>query len=199
VRGDVGVQDQWNHHHVHGDEEHHEAFPSLERTRRGDAEEGTTAIGTDTKADTPKYFHRQRDADELGDDDQEIEQEDRADRDIAPATTNALSDESAVTDAGHGTETYHHLLVHDQDRYQQGQRPEQRVAEVLTGLGVRRDAAGVVVAHHDDESWSNDRQEREEACTGTAADSRFVLFDGAESTLDLILRCFAHASSFLFS
>jgi hypothetical protein len=80
----------------------------------------------------------------------------------------SLADETAVTDAGHRAETYHHLLVDDEHRDQERQRPEQRVAEVLTGLGVGRDAAGVVVAHHDDESRSDDRQEREEACSSAA-------------------------------
>jgi hypothetical protein len=104
-----------------------------------------------------------------------------------------------VAHTGDGAQSHHHLLVDDEHGNEEGQGPQQRQPEVLAGLGVGRDATGVVVAHHDDKARPDDRHEREEACSGAAARSRFVLFDGAEGTLDLILRCFAHASSFLFS
>ena len=63
-----------------------------------------------------------------------------------------------------------------------GKRPQQRVAEVLTGLGVGRHAAGVVVADHDDEPGTNDGEQGEEAGARATAIAFVVRFDGAEGT-----------------
>jgi hypothetical protein len=140
----------------------------------------------DVRAD-PEVLHRERDADELGDDDQEVEQQDRPDRDVAPVAAETLADETSVADAGDGAESRHHLLVDDQDRDQQRQRPEQRVAEVLAGLGVGGDAAGVVVADHDDETGPDDGDEGEEAGPQSLAVADVMGLDGAEGSTDLLV------------
>jgi hypothetical protein len=132
-------------------------------TRRGHREEQDHRDGHRDIRRDPEVVHGQGDPDELGDDDQEVEQQDGTDRDVPPVTAEALPDQSPVADAGHGPEPGHHFLVDDEHRYEQRQRPQQRVAEVLPGLGVGRDAPGVVVAHHDDEPRPDDGDERQEA------------------------------------
>jgi hypothetical protein len=65
-----------------------------------------------------------------------------------------------VADAGHGAKPNHHLLIDVQNGNQKEQGPEQRRAVVLTSLGVGAERAGIVVAHHDDQSGADDRSER---------------------------------------
>ena len=64
-------------------------------------------------------------------------------------------------------------------------------AEVLTRLGVGRDTAGVVVAHHHDEPGPDDREQRQELAAPGPPGSEVVLADGAEGTLDVadVPRC----------
>ncbi len=89
----------------------------------------------------------------------------------------ALEDEPAVTDPGDRAEADDHLLVHDQHRDEQDQHPEQARAVVLARLGVGGDAAGVVVADHDDEAGAHDRAQREQPPLPGAARAGVVLGD----------------------
>ena len=100
----------------------------------------------------PEVAEREAHPDELGDDREEVEDEQVADREPAPEAAEALVDETGVTDAGDRSEPDDHLLVDDQHRDEQDERPQQRRAVVLPGLGVRRHAAGVVVADHHDQA-----------------------------------------------
>jgi len=96
-------------------------------------------------------------------------------------------DPDAVTDAGHGAESRHHLLNNDEHGNEQWQGPEQRVAEVLARLGVSGDPAGVVITHHDDETRTNDGEQRQKA--SAIATSTFVVVraDGAKCSGNLCL------------
>src|SRR5580693_4524355 len=62
----------------------------------------------------------------------------------------------ACPNPGDGAQPKHHFLVDVQHRNQQHQRPQQVHPVVLPGLCVGRDTAGVVVAHHHDQSRAGD-------------------------------------------
>ncbi len=111
----------------------------------------------------PEVAKGQTDADELGDDREEVKDEQVADREPAPEAPEALIDQARVPNSGHGAEADHHLLVDDQHWDQQEQDPQQTGAEVLACLGVGGDAASVVVADHHDQPWPHDRQQRQQA------------------------------------
>ena len=81
----------------------------------------TAAIGTETYSLTPKYAERQADADELGGDGEEVEEEQVADREGTPELAEPLVDQPGVPDAGDRTEADHHLLVDDEHRDEQRQ------------------------------------------------------------------------------
>ena len=81
-----------------------------------------------------------------------FEQEQVDDAEGAPELAEALEDQAGMADAGDGAEAQHHLLVDVEHRHQQQQRPQQRGAVVLAGLGIGAEGAGVVVADHDDEA-----------------------------------------------
>ena len=92
-----------------------------------------------------------------------FKQEQVADGEPAPEAAEALVDQPCVTDAGDRAEAHDHLLVDDQHGDKQQQHPQQARAVVLPGLGVGRDAAGVVVADHHDQARADDRQQRQQA------------------------------------
>ena len=106
------------------------------------------------------------------------------DAEHSPEPAEPLEDQLGVTHAGHRAEPDHHLLVHDKDRDEQQQDPQQAVAVVLTCLGVGRDASRVVVAHHHDQAGTDDREERHQP--PPPARARLVAgLDPAQRALDL--------------
>jgi hypothetical protein len=139
------------------------------------ATSATAAMGTERAADT----------DELGCDGEEVQDEQVTDRECPPELPEALVDQAGVADAGDRTEANDHLLVDDQHRDEQGQRPQQRQPVVLAGLGVGRDPAGVVVPHHHDESRAEDGEQGEDAGLPRASAPDVVLLDGAKGPLDV--------------
>ena len=102
-------------------------------------------MGTEMYGRDAEIAEGEADADELGDDGEEVQEEQVSDREGPPELAEALVDEPGVADAGHRPEAHDHLLVHDQDRDEQGERPKQRGPEVLARLGVGGHAAGIVV------------------------------------------------------
>ena len=95
------------------------------------ATSSTAAIGTEMYLRDAEVAEREADADELGDDRQEVQEEQVADREPAPEAPEALVDQARVADAGDGAEAHDHLLVDDQHRDQQQQHPQQAGAVVL--------------------------------------------------------------------
>src|SRR5580704_18852964 len=67
----------------------------------------------------PEVVERQRDADELSDDGERVQEEEVNHAERAPEPAEALEDETSVADAGHGAESQHHLLVDVENRDQQ--------------------------------------------------------------------------------
>ncbi len=128
---------------------------------------------------------REAHADELGDDREEVEDEQIAHREPSPEAAEALVDQARVTDTRHRAEADHHLLVDDQHRDQQQQHPQQAGAVVLARLRVRGDAAGVVVADHHDQARAHDRQQRHRARAPAVALAAVVHADRAESAADV--------------
>jgi len=90
----------------------------------------------------------------------------------------------ALADAGDSAEAHDHLLVNDQHRHEQDQRPQQRQAVVLARLRVRRDTTGVVVADHHDQARAHDRQQCQKAVAAKAR-LRAVLAKRAERAMDV--------------
>ena len=132
-----------------------------------------------------EIVERQRDADELGDDGQAIEQEqvDHAER--APELAETLEYEPRMADAGDRAQAQHHLLIDVENRDQQRHRPEQRGAVILARLAIGREGAGVIVARHDDEAWAQDRHERDELMFPGLAGGDVAMQDGTEGALDV--------------
>ena len=167
------------------EEDEHRTLPAPEVPghRDGDEYQGGRR-DHDVWADA-KVGRREPHADELGADGEEVQQEQVTDREPAPKATEPFDDQLGVTDPGHRPEADHHLLVDDQDGDQQDQGPEQRVAEVLPGLRVRGDTAGVVVADHDDEARTDDGREREQPAPPGAAGGQVPEADGSKSAVDV--------------
>ena len=90
-----------------------------------------------------------------------------------------------MADAGDRTQPDHHLLIDDQDRDEQQKGPEQGGVIVLPGLGVGGDAAGVVVADHDDDARAHDGGQGEEALLPGVALADVADLDAAEGALDV--------------
>ena len=100
----------------------------------------------------PEVAEGEADPDELGGDGEEVEDEEVADGEHSPELAEPLVDQPGVADAGDGTEADDHLLVDDEHRDEQRQGPQEGEPVVLARLGVGGDAAGVVVADHDDQA-----------------------------------------------
>ena len=66
-----------------------------------------------------------------------------------------------------------------------GQHPQQRQPVVLPGLAVGGDAAGVVVAHHDDEAGADDGEQGEQPGRPRPARVEVVLADRPECAVDV--------------
>src|SRR4030081_1578050 len=138
------------------DQEVHDSLPALVAAGHRPRDERSRCKRNGEERAHPEVLHSQAHTDELGDDGQEVEDEEVADREEAPELPKALEDQPGMADAGDQAEPYHHLLVYDQHGYQEKQVPEQRSAIVLARLGVGSDATGVVVADHDDQPGSHD-------------------------------------------
>ena len=90
-----------------------------------------------------------------------------------------------MADARDRAEPQHHLLIDVEDGDQQQQRPQQRGAVILTGLGIGAESAGVIVADHDDEARTEDGEKRLEPVPPAVAGAMVSLPDGAEGALDV--------------
>src|SRR5436190_1323021 len=182
----VGVAQRRERQHEQRPEQEHEhrALPAPEVAADGDADQDDRRQRHDHVAVESEVFGGQRHADELRADDHEVQKEQAAYRVPAPEAAEALGDELGKTDAGDGAEPDDHLLVDDQDRHQQEQRPEQRVAEVLAGLRVGGDAARVVVAYQNDNAGPDDRREGEQPSAPRSARHAVLETDCPEGALD---------------
>ena len=78
-----------------------------------------------------------------------------------------------------------HFLIDDQDRDQQWEGPQERETEVLTSLGVGRNATGVVVANHDDQPGTHDGEQHEHSCPPRPPPLGVVLSNRPERALDV--------------
>ncbi len=130
-------------------------------------------------------IERQSDADEFGDDGQGVEQKQVDDAEGAPELAEPLQDQPRMADARDGAESQHHLLVDVKYGDQQQQRPQQRRAVVLAGLGIGPESAGVIVADHDDETRTENGQKCLEPVLPACAGAVVSLLDGAEGALDM--------------
>ena len=132
-----------------------------------------------------EIIERERDADELGDDGERVEQEEIDDAERAPELAEALEDEPRMPDAGHRAKPQHHLLIHVEHRDQKGERPQQRRAVILARLRVGPECARVIVADHDDQAGAEDCEQRPQPMLPAETVRRVVSRDGAERADDV--------------
>ena len=162
---------------------------SQRRKLPGDGEEDKSGTGErdgQIRADA-EVRAREPHTDQLGDDREHVQGEKVAEREGAPATPEALEDQPRVTRAGDSAEARDHLLVDEQHRGEQQQWPEQVQSVVLAGLCVDRDASGVVVGSHDDQSGPHQREQRAEPPPMCEARGGVVSRDTAERAFDVAL------------
>ena len=145
----------------HKDE--HETLPAPEAARDGDGDEAERGQRHGDVLAHAEVAEGEVHADELGDDGEEVEHEEVANREESPKPPETLADQPGVAHARHRTEADDHLLVHDEDRDEEDQRPKQTRPVVLARLGVGGDPACVVVAHHDDDPRTDDRGQGQQA------------------------------------
>ena len=145
----------------------------------------TAESATPSSFGNAEIVERQGNADEFGDDGQAVEEKQVDDAEGAPELAETLEDQARMADAGHGAEPQHHFLIDVEHGNQQQQRPEQRGAVVLASLGIGPECAGVIVADHDDETWTENGEKGLEpvlpACAGTVV----ALPDGSEGAVDM--------------
>ena len=133
----------------------------------------------------PQIAGRERDADELGDDRQGVEDEQVDDAERPPEPAESLEDQPRVADPGHDAESEHHLLADVQDGDEQQQRPDEAGPEVLPCLPVGAERARVVVPDHHDQPGPDDREERQQPPARTPTRADVVNVDRAEPALDV--------------
>ena len=75
----------------------------------------------------------------------------------------SVKDGLRVTALGHGAQAHGHLLNVVRHRHQNNKRPEQIESGLRPGLGVGRDAPGVVVGDHRDDARSQRRKKNQRA------------------------------------
>ena len=96
----MGYEDQGHDDEVERDEDHHEPFPTLERSRSRHPKEQDHGEGNRDEGAHAEVAHGERDANELGDDDEKVQQQDRSDRNVAPIASEPLSNQAPVPDTG---------------------------------------------------------------------------------------------------
>ena len=180
----VGHEEQRDHEEVREHEQEHAALPDAEAAAGGDRDERDGGDRDREVFGDAEVAEREADADELGHDREEVQDEQVADGEEAPEAPEPLDDQPRVPDAGDRAEPDDHLLVDDQHRHEQQQHPQQAGAVVLPGLRVGRDAAGVVVADHHDQPGADDRQQRQRP-RAQAVVGLLVLADRPERALDV--------------
>ncbi len=169
-----------------GDHEHvHESLPAAEAAGRGDRDQRRGGDRHGEVLADPEVAERQAHPDELGDDRQEVQQEQIADRERTPELAETLEDQPRVADPRNGPQADHHLLVDDQHGDQQQQHPQQARAVVLPGLRIRGDTARVVVADHHDQARAHDRQQRHRPRAPAVALAGVVHADRPECSADV--------------
>src|ERR1700674_486412 len=105
------------------EEDEHRTLPAPEVPGHGYADENE---GSDRNHDVgaqTKVSARKAHPDELGADREEVQQEQVTDREPTPKAAEPFDDQLGVPHSRDGPEAHHHLLVDDQDRDQQDQRP----------------------------------------------------------------------------
>ena len=127
----------------------------------------------------------QADADELGNDRERVQQKKIDDAERAPEPPKALQNQAGVADAGHCSEAQHHLLIDVEDRHQQQQRPEQCGPIVLASLGIGAEGAGIVVADHDNETRTQNGQQRPQTRPPATPGCDIAMPNGAKRTADI--------------
>src|SRR5664279_1506154 len=180
----VRHEEQRDHEKVRGYEHEHPALPGAEATADGQPDQGARGEWDREVLGDAEISKRETHADELRHDRQEVQDEQVTDREPTPEAPKALVDQSGMTYARDGAEAHDHLLIDNQDRDEQEQHPQEARAVVLTGLRVGGDAAGVVVADHDDEPGADDREQRHPA-RAQSTPTLLVLADRAKGTANI--------------
>src|SRR5579884_317162 len=114
----------------------------------------------------------------LGDQSQEIRQQQVHKRKSAPPLSESLVDHGSVTFSGSDAKPHDHLLHEIGNRQEKEHQPQQPCAVLRSRLNIRRDCAGVVVRFHDDEPWPEHHQKREQVALPLASNQQTIGRDG---------------------
>ena len=166
-------------------ERHREALEAPEVALRCGEHHARSGDGDAGEPRQAEIRECEADADEFGDDRERIEHEqiDHAER--APEFAEAFEDQTRVPDAGHDAEPQNHLLIHVQHGHEEQQRPQEARTVVLSGLRVRAECAGVVIADHHDQTRAEDREKREQFRANADPRADVVLRDRTECAVDI--------------
>ena len=174
-----------DHEHVDEHEREHDPLEAAEAARRRRREQRDRDERDDHVPVDAEEPGREIDADELRDDREQAEHEQVEQGEPAPATSEPLVDQTRVAGAGDRPETRDHLLVDKEHRRERQQEPDERGAVVLTCLTVDGDAAGLVVADHDDDAGAHDREQGREPADPAPPRRGVVARNRPEAALDV--------------
>jgi len=181
----VGQQQHRDLQQGDGEEDEHCPFPAAEAARGHDHDQRHRRGRDDHVLGDAEVGGGQGDADELGDDGEEVQQEQVTHGEPAPTAAEAFVDQPGMPHPGDRAEADHHFLVDHQYGDEQQQHPEQGGAVVLPGLGVGGDAAGVVVPDHHDQTGAEDGQQGQQPGLQGAGGVGVVDADPAQGALDV--------------
>src|SRR5579883_1273389 len=100
-----------------------------------------------------------RDRGKLGDESQEVQQQEIRERKTAPPLPKSPVDHRGVTLTRYNPEPHDHFLDKIGDREQQHEKPQKMRPVLSASLHVSRNSARIVVGFHDDQTWSENHQE----------------------------------------
>src|SRR5260370_19816686 len=112
----MAQDDEGEHHQARKEEDKHRPLPAAEVSSERDGDKEKSCERNDHVRADSEVFRSEADANELGADCQEVEQEEVADRKPTPGPPKPLGDKPCVADPGHGPEAEAPLLLDAQDR-----------------------------------------------------------------------------------
>src|SRR4029077_10817528 len=117
-----------------------------------------------------EYGEGRRHADEFGDQRQPIDNHQVQQREPAPKRSETIEDGFREATLGDGAQAYGHLLDVVGDGDEEQQEPDQVVAVLRPGSRVGRDAARIVIRHHDDDARAGENEIESNHLPGLAKD-----------------------------
>src|SRR5579863_4192369 len=99
----------------------------------------------------PQLSESKRDRGKLGDESQEVQQQEIRERKAAPPLPKSTVDHRGVPLTGYNPEAHNHFLNKISDREQQHEKPQKMRPVLSASLHVSRNSARIVVGFHNDQ------------------------------------------------